>query len=96
MSEKPAKGSFVLFKTIKREGDHPRRPHYTGSIELPDGTEFDLAGWINEGRAGSKIEGQKYIKGEVNPPWVPQAKAEAPAPKTSAPANDMAEDDIPF
>jgi hypothetical protein len=69
-NDKP-KGSFVLFKNEKREGDHPRKPVYSGSIELPDGTKFDLAGWVNEGKPGSKIEGKKYIKGEVKEPWVP-------------------------
>jgi hypothetical protein len=97
MSESTApKGTFVLFKNIKKEGDHPRKPVYSGSIELPDGTKFDLAGWINEGKTGSKIEGQKYIKGEVKDPWVPQPRTEATAAKPSAPAPDLAEDDIPF
>jgi len=73
------KGSFALFKTVKKEGDHPRKPQYSGSIELPDGTKFELAGWINIGKAGSKIEGQKYIKGEVKLPWKP-TQPSAPAP----------------
>ena len=95
MSESTApKGTFALFKTIKREGDHPRKPQYSGSIELPDGTKFDLAGWVNEGKAGSKIEGQKYIKGEVKEPWKPSPKAETAAPAPSE--SNMAEDDIPF
>jgi hypothetical protein len=77
MSESTAvKGTFVLFKNIKKENDHPRKPIYSGSIELPDGTKFDLAGWINEGKVGSKIEGQKYIKGEVKDPWVPTPRVE--------------------
>ena len=94
------KGTFVLLKNIKREGDPPRKPVYSGSIELPDGTKYDLAGWINEGKVGSKIEGQKYIKGEVKEPWVPQQKVEratAPAAPTLAPSeSNLAEDDIPF
>ncbi len=76
---KPSKGSFVLFKNERREGDHPRKPIYSGSIELPDGTKFDLAGWVNDGRAGTKMEGKKYIKGEVTDPWVPQQKVEVQA-----------------
>jgi len=88
------KGSFVLFKNEKKEGDHPRKPVYSGSIELPDGTKYDLAGWINEGKVGSKIEGQKYIKGEVNLPWVPQAKIIAQNPIKN---DDLHQgDEIPF
>jgi hypothetical protein len=95
------KGTFVLFKNIKKEGDHPRKPVYSGSIELPDGTKFDLAGWINEGKVGSKIEGQKYIKGEVKEPWVPQQKVESresrvESQKPTPSESNLAEDDIPF
>jgi len=106
------KGTFVLFKNIKREGDHPRKPVYSGSIELPDGTKYDLAGWINEGKVGSKIEGQKYIKGEVKEPWVPQQKVESHPPMVEShppmveshppmvespkTESNLAEDDIPF
>ena len=90
--DKPQKGSFVLFKNEKREGDHPRKPIYGGSIELPDGTKFDLAGWVNDGKPGSKIEEKKYIKGEVSPPWVPTGSPEKQplAPETSeSPADDI-------
>ena len=92
------KGTFVLFKNIKKEGDHPRKPVYSGSIELPDGTKYDLAGWINEGKVGSKIEGQKYIKGEVKDPWVPSARAEGRETKVESKplAAVEAEDDIPW
>jgi hypothetical protein len=92
------KGTFVLFKNIKKEGDHPRKPVYSGSIELPDGTKYDLAGWINEGKVGSKIEGQKYIKGEVKDPWVPSARVEGRETKVESkpPAAVEAEDDIPW
>ena len=90
------KGTFVLFKNIKKEGDHPRKPVYSGSIELPDGTKFDLAGWINEGKVGSKIEGQKYIKGEVKEPWVPAPRVESATATQPAPAPSVSEDDIPW
>jgi len=99
MSESTAvKGTFVLFKNIKKEGDHPRKPIYSGSIELPDGTKFDLAGWINEGKVGSKIEGQKYIKGEVKDPWVPAPRVESPAPSAKSPPDHSVHgaDDIPW
>ena len=95
---KPFKGSFVLFKNEKKPGDHPRMPIYSGSIELPDGTKFELAGWINDGRPGTKMEGKKFIKGEVQPPWVPLSqKGEvnpAPAPMNN---DDLHQgDEIPF
>ena len=99
MSESTAvKGTFVLFKNIKKEGDHPRKPIYSGSIELPDGTKFDLAGWINEGKVGSKIEGQKYIKGEVKDPWVPTARGGSPAPSAKSQLDHPVHgaDDIPW
>jgi hypothetical protein len=63
-------------------GYEPRR----GSIELADGTRLDLAGWINEGKPGSKIEGQKYIKGTVTLPWKPTAPA--PSPTSSVHGDD--------
>ena len=92
------KGSFVLFKNERREGDNPRKPLYSGSIELPDGTKLDLAGWVNEGKPGSKIEGKKYIKGEVTPPWVPAPRVDTPAPsaeiKPEHPVHGA--DDIPW
>jgi hypothetical protein len=99
MSESTAvKGTFVLFKNIKKEGDHPRKPIYSGSIELPNGTKFDLAGWVNEGKVGSKIEGQKYIKGEVKDPWVPTARVESPASSTKSQPDHPVHgaDDIPW
>jgi len=86
------KGSFVLFKNEKKPGDHPRKPIYSGSIELPDGTKFELAGWINDGRPGTKMEGKKFIKGEVQPPWVPQIAAPSPIKN-----DDLHQgDEIPF
>jgi len=90
------KGTFVLFKNIKKEGDHPRKPVYSGSIELPDGTKFDLAGWINEGKVGSKIEGQKYIKGEVKEPWVPAPRVESATAIADSVRAVEAADDIPW
>jgi hypothetical protein len=99
MSESTAvKGTFVLFKNVKKEGDHPRKPIYSGSIELPDGTKFDLAGWINVGKVGSKIEGQKYIKGECKDPWVPTARVESRAPSAEQrPEHPVhGADDIPW
>jgi hypothetical protein len=92
--DKPQKGSFVLFKNEKKEGDHPRKPVYGGSIELPDGTKFDLAGWVNDGKPGSKMEGKKYIKGEVSLPWVPPVRDESPKP--AEPKSVHGDDNIPW
>lgn len=54
--------TFVLFKNDK--GDNPKRPDYTGTAVLGDGTEKAFAAWIRE----SKKDGKKFISGTISDP----------------------------
>ncbi|MDF3019331.1 MAG: hypothetical protein K0Q92_634 [Steroidobacteraceae bacterium] len=81
----------------KREGK--KDPDYNGSIDV-EGVEYWVAAWINEGRPGSKLEGQKYFSVKLTKKDDQPAAAPAAAPKPAAkPAPtgfpDM-DDDIPF
>jgi hypothetical protein len=42
----------VLFKNDV--GDNPKRPAYKGKIDI-DGKEYQLAGWLREGKSGKFI-----------------------------------------
>ena len=42
----------ILFKNDI--GDNPKRPAYKGKIDI-NGTEYQLAGWLREGKSGKFI-----------------------------------------
>lgn len=42
----------ILFKNDV--GDNPKRPAYKGKIDI-DGKEYQLAGWLREGKSGKFI-----------------------------------------
>ena len=42
----------ILFKNDI--GDNPKRPAYKGKIDI-DGKEYQLAGWLREGKSGKFI-----------------------------------------
>ena len=52
MSDYDNNRTGVLFKNDKKESD--RHPDYKGSCEI-DGTEFWIAAWIKESKAGAKF-----------------------------------------
>jgi hypothetical protein len=54
----------VLFRNDRKETDN--HPDYKGSVNV-GGEEFWLSAWINEGKPGSKMEGQKYMSLSVQP-----------------------------
>ena len=56
----------ILFKNDT--GDNPKRPAYKGKIDV-NGTEYQLAGWLREGKSG------KFISLKIDD------KANKPAPK---------------
>ena len=60
MAEYDNKNTFVLFKNDKQGND--KRPDYSGTIVLEDGTEKQLAAWIRE----SKKDGSKFMSGTIS------------------------------
>ena len=80
MAEYDNKNTFVLFKNDKQGND--KRPDYSGTIVLEDGTEKQLAAWIRE----SKKDGSKFMSGTISEPY----KAKEPAPALEG------DDDIPW
>jgi len=83
MAEYDNKNTFVLFKNDKQGND--KRPDYSGTIVLEDGTEKQLAAWIRE----SKKDGSKFMSGTISEPYKP--KEESPQP-----ALEGADEDIPW
>lgn len=62
----PATGS--LFRnTYKKEGENS--PDYRGKIATPDGTEYNLAGWVNKTKKGDSYLSLKVtvITGDESP-----------------------------
>jgi hypothetical protein len=79
--------TFVLFKNDK--GDNPRRPDYTGSINI-DGTDYRLAAWIKDGKKG------KFMTGKIGDPVEEREESQSAQQQRSAKAEDQFDDDIPF
>lgn len=61
MSYEPKDGSGALFRNDK--GDNPSRPDYRGDIRI-DGTDYELAAWIKEGKKGKFMSLAAKPKGE--------------------------------
>ena len=57
----------ILFKNDV--GDNPKRPAYKGKIDV-NGVEYQLAGWLREGKSG------KFISLKID-----EGKGGKPAPK---------------
>lgn len=77
----------ILTKNDK--GDNEKRPDYRGSVNV-EGKEFWLSAFINTGREGTKLEGQKYLSLELKP------KEESTTAPATAPKVAPVDDDIPF
>ena len=74
----------ILTKNL--ECDESRnQPQYRGSMNV-DGVEYWISAWIQEGKQGSKLEGQKYFSMKYEP------KQAAPVKQQAAVENN----DIPF
>ena len=74
--------SGILTKNDKQGNES--RPDYRGSINI-DGVDYWLSAWIKEGRAGTKLEGQRYMSLSVKPKDAQYTPAPAHAP-VAAPA----------
>jgi uncharacterized protein (DUF736 family) len=79
MAEYDNKNTFVLFKNDKQGNE--KRPDYSGTIVLEDGTEKQLAAWIRESKNGNK-----FMSGTISEPYKPKEE--------SAPA--LEGEDVPF
>lgn len=79
----------MMMRNRNRETD--KHPEFTGSINV-DGVDFWLSAWVNTGKEGSKIAGQKYFHIKIKP------KDSKPVGSKPSPAFNDSEfdDDIPF
>lgn len=84
--------SGILAANDRRRGDTD--PTHTGSVNV-DGVEFWISAWVNEGRAGSKLEGKRYFSLRLRPKDQQRAPATAKARPAEAATEDP-NDDIPF
>jgi len=75
----------VLFKNNRKERDN--QPDYTGKIDV-GGTEYELAAWIKEGKAG------KFMSLSVKSKDDRPTAAPAPAQRRAAPID--IDDDVPY
>jgi hypothetical protein len=83
--------SGILARNERRTTDS--HPDFTGSLNV-NGVDYWVSAWVNEGRAGSKMEGKKYFSLKVNP-----KESRGPAPRTTTPRanpDQFVSDDIPF
>jgi uncharacterized protein (DUF736 family) len=67
------RGTGVLFKNDHKKND--KHPDYKGDFTAFDGTKYDLAAWIKEGK-----NGRKFMSLKISEPWAPsQEPASEPA-----------------
>jgi len=55
--------SGMLARNKRKEKD--THPDFSGSINA-DGVDYWMSAWVNEGKPGSKMEGQKYFSIKIN------------------------------
>lgn len=79
--------SGMLARNERRTTD--KHPEYSGSINV-EGVDYWLSAWVNEGKAGGKMEGKKYFSIKLN--------RKEGGTTTSRPMSDpgFVSDDIPF
>jgi hypothetical protein len=80
--------SGILARNERKTTD--KHPDFSGSLNVA-GVDYWLPGWVNAGRAGSKMEGKKYFSLKVTPKDAPASSA----PRTYADGG-FTSDDIPF
>ena len=79
--------SGMMARNERRTTD--KHPEFSGSLNV-EGTDFWLSAWVNEGKAGGKMEGKKYFS-------IKLTRKEGGS-TTGRPASDshIVSDDIPF
>ena len=79
--------SGILAKNLECD-ESRKQPQYRGSVNV-EGVDYWISAWIQDGREGTKLEGQKYfsMKLEAKQQQAAQAKRAAPEP---------VDQDIPF
>ena len=82
--------SGMLARNENRKTD--KHPEYTGSLNV-DGVDYWVSAWVNEGKAGGKMEGKKYFSLKVNPK---EGGGSSLAPSTLGSGGSLIDDDIPF
>lgn len=83
----------MLAKNDRKTQD--THPEYSGQITVA-GVDYWLSAWVNEGKAGGKMEGRKYFKLSVKPK---NPVVSAPATSSAPATKPLVEDDdssIPF
>jgi len=66
----------ILTRNIERD-ETRKQPQYRGSMNV-DGVEYWISAWVQEGKPGSKLEGQKYFSMKLEPK--PQATVDPDIP----------------
>ena len=79
--------SGILAKNLDCD-ESRKQPQYRGSLNV-EGVDYWVSAWIQEGREGTKLAGQKYFSMKLEPK---QQQAQQPAPKPQA----AVDQDIPF
>jgi hypothetical protein len=79
--------SGMMARNERRTTD--KHPEFSGSINV-EGVDYWLSAWVNEGKAGGKLEGKKYFSIKIN--------RKEGGTTSSRPAADshFVSDDIPF
>lgn len=78
--------SNVLFKNKKTKDS---QPDYKGGIELPDGTQYDIAAWVKKDKNGND-----YFSLKVSQPF--EKKEEKPKERPQEKEEVALDDQIPF
>jgi hypothetical protein len=78
-----------MFPNDRKESD--KHPDWTGTVMI-DGKTYWISGWTKNSQRGSFYSLSFKAKEER----AQQAKREAFAPQQSVPADDFADDDLPF
>jgi len=80
--------SGMMARNERRTTD--KHPEFSGSINV-DGVDYWLSAWVNEGKAGGKMEGKKYFSIKLS-----RKEGGTVTSKPTGGSNFDYDDDIPF